>query len=703
MGSLVRSGRTITRLIVVWLVGAVTVWILADTMPGFDLDRARDALFVSAAVGVLNAVVWPLLMRLALPVSVLTFGVGALLLNGLLVFELLRLIPGVRLAALSAAVMVALVVTAVTAATSSLLALDEDEFFHRRAARRARRRVHPANRVPGVVFLQIDGLGYDVLRHALRDGDAPTLARWLSTGTHRVVPWETDWTSQTGASQSGILHGRNDDIPAFRWYEKDTGRLLVCNRRADAAEIERRHSNGRGLLHAGGASRGNLFTGDATANSLTMSVAGRRHGRLGSGYYGYFANPSNSFRTVVGVLIEIGRELAAAAAQRRRGVHPTVPRGGLYPVLRALSTVASRDLVVNSVLDDIMNGRPVVYANFVGYDEVAHHSGIERYDSLAVLRSIDQQIGRLARAASLAPRPYRLVVLSDHGQSQGATFADRYGVTLDELVRRACRLPEPPYDGPDRRASARPPTDGADRPDPGAGPVARMLRRVSAGVEHQPEAVGEAARNAAEEAAARGGLLVLSSGNLGLIYFTDRRHRLTLEEIQAAHPGLLPTLVDHPGIGFLLVRTRDHGPVVLGRHGAYYLDDGRVLGVDPLAPYGPLAVTRVRRTDGFGNTADIMVNSMYDPQTDEVAAFEPLVGSHGGLGGPQTRPFLLFPADLPAPTGRVFGAERVHAVLRGWLAHLGHKPYAPRELPAPAATGTPGEQAPAAAVNSPRS
>ena len=651
-------------MIVVWLVGAGSVGALSLTLPGFDIGRPMNAFVVAAAVGVLNAVVWPFLMRFALAVSVLTVGVGSFLLNGLLVLYGLDAIPDVRLPGPPVGVVVAFAVSAVTGLTSSLVALDEDEFFHRRAIRRGRRRAGPPTSVPGLVMVQIDGLGHEVLQRALRDGDAPTLARWLAGGSHRLTLWETDWSSQTGASQAGILHGSNLDMPAFRWYEKDHGRLLVSNRPADAAEIERRHSDGRGLLHADGASRGNLFTGDAKHKSVTLSSAGRRRGRLGAGYQGYFANPYNAIRTFTGALVDIVREVIAAATQRRRDVRPRVPRGGIYPLVRSFSTVVTRDLVVEGVLDDMVAGRSVIYADLTGYDEVAHHSGIERYDTLAVLRSIDQQIGRLARVAELAPRPYRLVVLSDHGQSQGATFAQRYGTTLEEIVQHACG-----------QEAGR--TEDVTAGDQGnIGFAARSLRRLVPATEHKAATAGERARTAEEEAAARGGVLVLGSGNLGLVYFTREPGRLTLEGIQASYPELLPTLVEHPGIGFLLVRTEQRGSVVLGRHGARYLDDGHVEGVDPLAAFGPHAVAQVRRTDAYPHVADIMVNSLHDPQTDEVAAFEPLVGSHGGLGGPQTRAFLLYPVELPTPVEPLLGAEEVHKVLRAWLAWLGHDSYA---------------------------
>ena len=105
--------------------------------------------------------------------------------------------------------------------------------------------------------------------------------------------------------------------------------------------------------------------------------------------------------------------------------------------MRAALCVIVRDLIVFGVLTDMMSGRPAVYATFSSYDEVAHHSGLERADTLEALRKLDQQFGRIARARRYAPRPYEIVVLSDHGQTQGATFKQRNGYGLDELVERS--------------------------------------------------------------------------------------------------------------------------------------------------------------------------------------------------------------------------------------------------------------------------
>jgi hypothetical protein len=184
------------------------------------------------------------------------------------------------------------------------------------------------------------------------------------------------------------------------------------------------------------------------------------------------------------------------------------------------------------------------------------------------------------------------------------------------------------------------------------------------------------------------GVSVMASGCLGLITFPRLRGRVTLERIQASWPRLIPALREHPGIGFALVRSERHGATVIGTRGVNYLDEGRVDGEDPLEPFGPNAARHVQRTDGFLHCPDILVNSAYWSDLDEVAAFEELVGSHGGMGGGQSFPFALVPAEWPPPELPVVGAETMHAHFRRWLADLGHDAY--RDAPAalPSGSGT---------------
>ena len=540
-------------------------------------------------IGLLNALVWPALSRLALPLTVLTLGLAGLVLNGLLVTFAIDLLPNAEIGGVGQGVVVTIVLTAVTSGVFSLLAIDEDDAWYRHVVKRQlRRREAPVETdVPGVAFLEIDGLAHDVLERALAEDGAPHLAAWVRDGSHRLQRWETDWSSQTGACQAGLLHGSNEDMPAFRWWEKERGAAIVTNHPRDAEELERRRSDGRGLLHADGASRANILSGDAAHSMLTMSTALHRRRPIGRDYAAYFARPSAVSKTIVLVLVDVIRERRAARAQVRGDIRPRIRRTRAYALIRAWATVVQRDLQVAAVVGDILAGRPTIYTTFLAYDEVAHHSGIERPDSLAVLRDLDRQIARIARACADAPRPYRLVVLSDHGQSQGETFRDRYGETLEQVVRAAC--------GAGSVAAAESGEDDAlaflntgltemARDDTAGGRTVRIATRGQRS--DGAVALGQEEPHDREPSDAGGipELSVMASGCLGLVSFPREPGRVSLERLRSLHPDLLPALCRHPGIGFVLVRSEQEGAVVLGPRGTHHLDGDRVEGEDPLAP-----------------------------------------------------------------------------------------------------------------------
>ncbi|WP_406431131.1 phage holin family protein [Streptomyces sp. NBC_01589] len=671
------AGSALMRVIVVWAVSTLTMLALAAILPDFQLQSdngdsvtriAFTAAWGAGAFGLLSALVWPALVRALLIVPALVLGMLVFFLNGSLLLVALRLTPDGRGAANpETAVVVAAVMSAVASATSTAFAVRDDNAYRRRLSRladRRRRRTGTGRGAdsgrsgpPGTVFIQLDGVGHDVLAQAAADGLMPTVAHWLGDrSSHRLTPWRTDWSSQTGASQLGILHGSNYDIPAFRWYEKETGDVMVSSRPASALELQRRaivRTHDGGLLTLDGASRGNLFSGGAAQLALVLSMAARRgKGRRSrAGYFAYFSDPANAVRTALSFVAEVVREIVQSTRARLRKDTPRIKRGGLYPFIRAFATVVERDVVVAAVIGDMFAGRTAVYADLVAYDEVAHHSGPHSRDAKKVLARLDRSLALIVKVAEHSPRTYRIVLLSDHGQSPGETFAGAYGLTLKDLVRAGCGLPVP------RRAQH---TRSASE--------ARDAVRIAL---HRP--VDE---SAAEHAGPPSDPIVLASGNLGLISFPDIDGRAAREQLDRRHPALLRTLANHPGIGFLLVRSERHGSVVLGRGGAEIPVSELKDGEGPLAPFGPGAAAAVRRTDTFPHVADVMVNSMYDPDTGCVHAFEEQIGSHGGLGGRQSRPFLLWPRSMSDPVachasaesdGELVGAEQVHDVLRRWL------------------------------------
>jgi hypothetical protein len=368
------------------------------------------------------------------------------------------------------------------------------------------------------------------------------MASWLRTKTHRLSRWEAILPSMTSAGQMGILHGNNDGIPAFRWYERDRQKLMVSSNPADAAEIVRRGSNGEGLLSNNGVSICNLVNGDAGTSYFTTAALAEGAKGLGdsNAFYNFFLSPTGYTHSVTLFLAEFIKERYQARRTRRSGVTPQMHRGLKYAGMRAASNVLLRDINVSLIIEEMYRGSNVIYADFTDYDEIAHHSGPERVEALEALDGVDAALAMIAKAAEDTPKPYKFIVLSDHGQSLGSTFKQRYGESLADLIRRLMG----------GRAAVMQSTTAAEGSTfvnaflsevtrgHGAGPTvarAALASRTSEdGVVNldTKDAMQDAEQQAvADDMAAENSIVVVGSGNLGLVYFTGTDHRLTLEEL----------------------------------------------------------------------------------------------------------------------------------------------------------------------------
>ena len=618
-----------------FVVLTVTLWL----MPGVAGADVIDTLGLVVLVAGVGAVLRPLLLAGVVALG----GWGAMLLGALVqvivVTVALELDPANRINNLPTLVVAAILAVIFAAILDWMADSGSDDTFvkenkhlmrgvRHRQIRRAGgpfftfRRPRPGTE-PGMLIVQLDGVAEPVLRWAVRAGNLPTLGHWLRSGSHAMRGWHTGLPSTTPASQAGILHGSSRQIPGFRWYEKDSGRLMVSNRPRDAAVIEPRLSDGRGLLRDGGVSIGNAFSGDAATNLLTVSHAALP-GRSARGWAAFMASPYGFTRALVLGVGDVFTELHQARVQRRRNVQPRVSRSGAFLALRPASMLL-RDVNVSLVAEQMARGAPVIYCDLVDYDEVAHHAGPARIESMRQLESLDRVLGVLERLAPEAARRYHMVVLSDHGQSLGATFRQRHGETLHELI--------------DRISTPRAVDVPADR--------------------HAPADQGDPVPP----------VLVVSSGNLALVYLTHSPRRLDREQIDRAYPKLISGLTSHAGVGLVIVD--DGGPVALGIAGSHRLLDGTVTGIDPLLPYGPHARGDLLRHQEVAHIGDLVLISAVDPITQEVAAFEELVGSHGGLGGWQTDAVLVHPSDWPVADGEINGSDTVHRLLVRWLRGLG--------------------------------
>jgi uncharacterized membrane protein YvlD (DUF360 family) len=662
------------------VVQGVLLAILALIIPSFHFDEPGAVIPAALVITLAQSVIWPVIYGIAVrfgpwlfPIVSFTLTGGMISLAGWLDDQLG--IGGVEVADLWTGILVAMGLTAGHTLLAAVFAIDDEQAYDRFVTaplRRLYRDVPPSSQ-PGFMFLEIDGLAEPVLRDAIARGYMPTLRRWLSTGSHKLIRWDPDLSAQTSASQAGILLGSNEGIPAFRWWDKPRQELLVSSKRGTAHALEEALSTGNGLLAPSGAGRWNAFSGDAAENIGVYSVFGDPAKGSRNTLLGYLLTPYMFSRILTLYVVEVVREWWQAWQQRRKNVLPRVHRGLKYSFIRAGTTTAMQEASRHILTADLLRGVPAVYNTFFGYDEVAHHSGIDREDSLKVLATLDKIFAHLERVAREAPRPYHLFVLSDHGQSQGATFLQKYGLSLADLTHQLVAT-----DGARNvNMTAVLQTDEAighvnvalSEATRGESRTASVLRRIlkprmSGGEVALGQPNPDLPMNDDSDAT---DVVVLASGNLGIISFPQWKEMMTLEQFDEAFPRLIPGLVAHPGISLVLVHSAERGPLAIGKDGAHFLHDGTVEGEDPLASFGPHAARHLRREAEFPNVPDILVISRGDAVTGEVPAFEELVGNHGGLGGSQREPFLLYPANFDPGDEEIVGAGHLHDVLKGWI------------------------------------
>ena len=641
--------RNFKRSLIVFIGNILGMYLISFLGLGVEIESAGDVILLIIFISLINAILWPILTRIAMPFLVLTFGVGTLILNGLLL-QIFAPLFGIQIKG-AAMILAPLAMAAVTTIMSSLVTINDDSSYYRSVLRDAeKKRKTEIKDYPGVIIVEIDGLAYEVLCEAVERGDMPTVKGMIDSGDYNLRMWETDLSSQTGASQAGILHGNNEGIVAFRWIEKSNdNQMMQCSGISKVPELEQRISDGNGLLVDNGASRSNLFSGDTDNVIFTFSKIMNFKKLYNKAWYSVFSNPSNFARIIVLFIADMLREIASQITHSIRNIRPRIKRGIVYIPTRAATNVFMREINTATLIGDMMVGDiDVAYSTYLGYDEIAHHSGVRDNDAWFALREMDKQIRHLTEANKYCPRNYQFVIQSDHGQTNGATFTQRYGETFEDFVKSL--LPE------DMTVFAK--MNSND--DHFVGDYTPFSRKEKKIEKEQKEA----------QELSDSEVIVLASGNLAMIYLTQWSKRLTYEELNSYFPELIPGIIGNEYVGFILVRSQEHGDLAIGKNGTYYLDSGEIEGENPLEGFGDNIVMHLKRTSSFEHTPDILVNSFYDAEADEVCAFEELVGSHGGAGGDQSKPFILYPSDWNVSDEEIIGAENIYRLLKDNLAEL---------------------------------
>jgi len=542
----------------------------------------------------------------------------------------------------------------------------------------------------GFIAIQIDGLAYDHLVQAMALGAAPYIKRLIGAGRLRLSSWRCGLPSTTPAVQAGIMFGQNWDIPGFRWYDKAQRRALVCKRPATVQALQKRISAGRRGILSGGASYYNMFDGDAEWAVFTLSAL--RRPRLFGGVRGlgvtllFLMSPLRVLRVVRlaiwNYLLDVGRRLAAI-------FRPSVyqPFDFLSPMTHIFTRVLFQEVITFGVQMDIYRGAPTIFLNNCTYDEIAHDVGPTHPAALKAIKAIDRQVAQIDKMLQrFGQRAYDLYILSDHGMSPSVPFKQRFDLSLGDYILQqigeALVLDER-WDAPghalaqahylleelsglEKRLSPRSATavrtarEYFGRNLPGAQaeePLALSIRSYAGKSDRDqwdPERHSDVA--------------VRVSGPLAHVYFNVSDKRLNLSEIALLYPTLLSNLIEHPGIG-LVVGREGKETVMMGRGGtlAVQRDHDRLQGSNPLTGLSdpPEQAARIDRLASFPHSGDLILLGAWENGT--VIAFEDQIGTHGGLGGPQEKPFILYPSEMEWPIESIAGPCDLYPMFARYL------------------------------------
>ncbi|WP_298037470.1 alkaline phosphatase family protein [uncultured Desulfuromonas sp.] len=502
----------------------------------------------------------------------------------------------------------------------------------------------------GFVGIQIDGLSFPHLSQALDRGYLPHIERFLRCG-NKLIEYRAGLPSTTPAAQAVIFYGAESDIPAFRWFERETGQVLTCNDPDHVQSCREKLFPGRRGLLEGGSSYSNILDGGAARSVFTVSSPHPQtlFGRMGGLriVLMLILHPLRAFRMLGASVLEYFANRKDEWYGRRKRRWRTSE--GLFPFIRIFCNVILRELQTFGVIADVYAGVPNIYTTYSGYDELAHHFGPDSWPALRNLRYIDKRIGEIMRAVNYgAGADYQLVLLSDHGQTPGYPFQSRFGATLGEAVSAFLREQQEAAvsSGPLEFTRIQLGFLREELDSRTQGWRHRVYRATKDFLQRKiQDLVPETLKVDPE-----GGVVITYSSSLAHLYITGTRKRLSWREVERVQPLLLRFLSRHKGIGFVVgVGEEDE---VWFFHGGGTLcttpdSDPPTADLEFLRPYGVPhdVVEEVRRYARSELCGDLVLFGAYDGE--EIACFDDQVGGHGSVGGEQSRPFLILPLGHP--------------------------------------------------------
>ena len=672
----------IFRFFWIWVFNALCMVLCAWLLPGMIIEPNNQLPFsvnimtIGLMFTLMNLLVRPILLLFTLPLNGLTFGFSSLIINALVLYLVQGFSDLFSIQDFGTAFIASFLIAGVNILFSTLIPLDDDMVYYDFATSRFSRNSEISDLgKKGLVVLEIDGLSYSRIDKAISRRKMSYLKKLMDSGAYALTKVDCGIPSQTSSCQAGIMYGNNHNICAYRWYDKKNKKIISSGSFQDTSEMEKRilSEQNTGLLD-NGKSISNMMSGNADVSLFTVSSVQPKDtdelNKRNLDLFFFSLKPYLLTKSVIFTLLDAIVEVFQYSWAFFKRKNPRLNRlNRFYPLIRGVTNVFLRDAATAMTINEITRSGPASYTTFFGYDEIAHHSGPDSFEAIHSLVGIDHSIQKIHQAIeNHTERQYEMYVISDHGQSFGKTFKQRYGISLGDHIRDLaadCEKTHAPSqvigigstsdnDSSIRAALTTLSGQKQTQQIPLSGKTLELLEETLEKESDETKIPSEKEPN---------DIWVMVSGNLANIYFSFSDEKLEYQDLEEKYPNLCHRIIEHPGIGVMLVH--ENGQVLAyGKNGSRNLTTGEIAGEDPLLDYGSEETRAAQLTylSGFPEGGDLVLFSTVYPD-GTVAAFEELIGSHGGMGGQQNDAFIFHPANVEIPDN-IKNSYEVYNVLK---------------------------------------
>ena len=528
----------------------------------------------------------------------------------------------------------------------------------------------------GFVIFQIDGLSHMALKKALSLNLMPHLKKIINSGDYLLNSYFTGVPSDTPFFQAGLLYGDNDNIPGFRWIERETGEEIIFKKPESAGYIEERLAKDNPGLLRGGSSYVNLFSGGASRSTFTLSTFSIRYlfkkrVRNFDIFIVFIFHIFTFLKTFFYVFFEAVLEIFEKILDiiKKRKVRPE----GFFPFARAMTNVIFKEIETFGAIMDISRGVPSIYLDYIGYDELSHHRGPYSYSSLRTLKAIDRKIYHIYKAILRAERKYDFFVISDHGHTPSVPFQKLNGnKMLKDAIGDYVNDPELKiyeFDTGYNAVFKRLFLYVGDFFKKGA--CKKFFSKAAAKIDSikESDSIGRLRWQNGKA------IYIMDSGPMANIYFSGKTDRMTVCEIEKKYNKLIDMLAGLEGIGFIAGINEKGATAIYDKEGKkfyefnYFINNpgrknstiAQIINFCKTQAETKTAFLSLEKFSRFKNSGDLILFGEYDGKN--IINFENQMGAHGGIGGEQNEPFAVWSKSIPFNFGDINNSCKIYDFL----------------------------------------